>query len=345
MGPFYYLLKEFSKLWVRIDIICPGIKVKGKVYFNNVHLHGTDSSVKAIFKKAKKVYQANQFQVMTVHDYPPFKHSKAAKLIHQEFNVPYLIEIHHIIGYPKVGELKEKLLRIYSKWFLKRATKSAKAIRVVNKDQVPKFLVKAGVDQNKIKYLPSFYLDHQIFSPQNLEKKYDLLFVGRLAKNKGLDLLLEIAVELKKEIPNFKLAITGEGKMKKELGARYKELGLENNIEMLSWLQDAQALAKVYNQSKILLITSYNEGGPRVGLEAMACGTPVISTKVGIMQDVIVNGENGYLVDWDKQDFIEKILKLFKEQDLFSQSAQKSVSEFDYSKMIRDYAEFLKQLV
>ena len=343
-GPFYYLLQEFSKYWERIDIICPGSEVNKGQAFNKVNLYGVQNSVQSIFKKAKEIYQQSKFEVMTVHDYPPFKHSKAAKLINQHLGVPYMVELHHIVGYPKKADVKEWLLKIYSEIFLKSVTKSAKAIRVVNKNQVPKFLQIAGIPKEKIVYLPSFYIDREVFCPQELEKKYDLLFVGRLAKNKGLDLLTEVLVKLKKDLPEFKMAVVGRGKSE----VVSSKSVITENVEFLGWLPDSQSLAKVYNQSKILLITSYNEGGPRVGLEAMACGLPVISTKVGIMVDLITNGHNGYLADWSADEFVGSIKKLLADEDLrqkIGQEAQQAVKQFDYSKMIKDYAEGVKKLI
>jgi len=342
------LMQEFSKYWERIEVICPGSDIKKNELFGNVNLYGVRQSVKDIIYLAEEIYQQTKYQVMTVHDYPPFRHSKAAKLINQHLGVPYIIEIHHIVGYPKKADFKEWLLKIYSEIFLKSVTKPAKAIRVVNKNQVPKFLEIAGIPKEKVVYLPSFYLDKTVFYPQNVEKKYDLLFVGRLEKNKGLDLLLEIFSLYKKENLNFKAAIVGEGSMRKGCELRIaNNYEYTNNVEFLGWLPDSQSLAKVYNQSKILLITSYNEGGPRVGLEAMACGLPVISTKVGVMVDLIINGHNGYLVDWSAAEFIEKIKRL-EDLKIYQQLASRTVEtvkSFDYQLMIKNYADYLRQFV
>ena len=63
----------------------------------------------------------------------------------------------------------------------------ARAVRVVNLTQVSEFLIKAGVPKEKILYIPSLYIDLDIFKPMNLPKEYDLIFIGRLEKNKGLD--------------------------------------------------------------------------------------------------------------------------------------------------------------
>lgn len=347
-GPFYYLLQEFSKHWERIDIICPSKNGGEKKFFSNVYLWGCPNNISSIYKKAEDIHIASKFNIMTVHDYPPFKHSKAARLISKKFKTPYLIEIHHVTGYPRAADLKEKLLRLYFEMNFKKVSVGAEAIRVVNQKQVPDFLNRIGIKKDKIVYLPSFYIDTKIFYPQNIKKKYDLLFVGRFVKNKGLNLLINILTQLKNERPDFSIAIVGDGPEGDKLKLRIKEEGLIDNVEFLGWLPDARALAQAYNQSKILLITSYNEGGPRVGLEAMSSGTPVISTRVGIMEDIIVNGLNGYLVDWQHANFIEKIKKCLGDKVLYENIIEHSkdiYKKYDYHKTIKDYAIVLKNLI
>lgn len=348
-GPFYYLLQEFSRYWGRIDVICKKSDgLKQFQIFNNIYVYGGSFSKREIVEKATEIYQHSQFNLITAHDYPPFKHSRAAAQISKKFKIPYLIEIHHIVGYPQAADLKEFLLKNYYKIFFKNITKEAKAVRVVNQRQVPEFLINLGVPKEKIIYLPSFYIDQRIFYPRNLEKKYDLLFVGRLVNNKGLDLLIKVLKLLKKDLLNFKIAIVGKGPKEDWLKLKIKDEELINNIEFLDWVGNNQELASIYNQAKILLITSDNEGGPRVGLEAMACGIPVISTKVGIMIDLIKNDENGYLVDWTAEEFVTQIKTILNDSELsrkLSENARQTAQVFSYNKLIKDYATTLQKLI
>jgi len=85
-----------------------------------------------------------------------------------------------------------------------------------------------------------------------------------------------------------------------------------------------------YSTLDCLILTSRNEGGPLVAFEAMSCGTPVISTRVGNMPELIQNGVNGFLVKPIVEDFTEKILYLKNNPTVLAQmkiDARKTILE------------------
>lgn len=315
-GPFYYMLEEFSRYWERIDIICSKTEQKVFNIHNNVFIHSSPWPIifqpRFILKKGLEIYKEQKFDLFTVHGYPPFYNDIGGRLLYKKIKVPHVLEIMHITGYPKAGNLKEWFYKILTRIFIKWSAKRAKAVRVINKKQTPGFLKKAGVDEKKIKYIPAFYIDFSIFKPENLEKKYDIVFSGRLVKNKGIFLLLEVV----RKIKNIKLIIVGSGPLENKIKEYIKKNNLEENVVFAGWLPTVQDLAKIYNQSKIFVMPSFNEGGPRVNLEAMACKVPVITTRVGLMLDIIRDNENGIFIDWKSDDIAEKILLLLKDENL-----------------------------
>ena len=226
-GAFYNTLEEFHKYWERIDIISP--KVRGhssgvKNLFGNVYVH--ISPWPLIFhplwflKKGIEIYNEQKFNLMTVHEFPPFYNGIGARLLWQKIKVPYILEIHHIPGYPESSGSKEEIYRSLFKLFIGYDAKKAKAIRVVNQNQVPEFLVEAGVPKAKIVYIPSLYIDLDVFKPMNLTKEYDLIFIGRLESNKGIDLLIEAF-----RLLNTKLLRVGDGSLKNNLELRITNYG------------------------------------------------------------------------------------------------------------------------
>ena len=372
-GPFYYMLEEFSQYWERIDIICPRLRQPAspagggfggqakpcvQKFFNNVYVHS--SNLPKIFqswfilKKGAEIFKEQKFDFFTIHSYPPFYNDIGGCWLYNRIKKPYILEVHHITGYPKAGNLKEWFYRFLDKIFIRYSAKRAAIIRVVNQKQTPGFLKKYGVDSKKIKYASSAYIDSEIFLPLNLEKKYDLVFAGRLAKNKGIFLLLDAVKNIKPYILDVKLIIIGTGPLENKIKKYIKKNNLENNIKFAGWLSTANDVAKIYNQSKMMVMPSFNEGGPRVTLEAMACKVPVITSRVGIMLDIIqdlssASGQvNGLFVDWNPRDIMDKIKLLLNNDELrekIAENGYQTIQQFKRKELIENYAKIFENLL
>ena len=347
-GAFYNTLEEFHKYWDRIDIIAPRVKGQPtgeKIIFGNIHIHISKRPLwlHPIFflSKGIELYRINHFDLMTVQDYPPFYNGIGAGLLWMKIRVPYILEIMHIPGHPRSANFREWFYKQYTKIFVRFIAKKASAVRVINRIQVPDFLTKYGVPKEKLKYIPAFYIDLNIFKPLSLEKKYDLIFVGRLESNKGLDLLLGVAQK-----SNLKILIVGIGSMRNYIEEWIKNyngglLGFKDrhcNLIMHGYAKDSFEIARLINESRVLVMLSYNEGGPRVILEALACGIPVIATNAGIVSDV-VNKSNGRIIGWSA----EEVVSTFNEiKDL---GPTIDASQFEKISSIKNYADNLKNLI
>jgi len=351
-GPFYYTLEEFSKSWERIDVICPKTKQKISNVFGNVFIHSSSGPLifqpRFIAKQGARIFKEQNFDLFTIHSYPPFYNDIGGIRLHNKINKPYVLEVHHITGYPKAGDSKEWFYKILTRLFIKIFARNAAAVRVVNQKQTPEFLIKSGVDKNKIIYVPSAYLDLEMFKPTDAEKKYDAVFVGRLAKNKGIGLLLGAVKKIKIRIPGFKLTIVGNGPLEGKIKKYIKGNNLQENIILSGWLPSVEDVAKIYNQSKIFIMPSFNEGGPRVNLEAMACKTALITSRVGLMPDIIKDQENGVFVDWRIDDITDKTINLLENENLrekIAENGYKTVQQFERKKAIKNYADTYQTLL
>jgi len=369
-GPFYYMLEELSKYWERIDIICPKTQQTVFNVHNNVYIYSANKSKIFqpwfIFKKGLEIYKKEKFDLFTVHSYPPFYNDIGGRRLYNRTRIPYGLEVMHITGYPRAGNFKDWFYKILTRLFIKFSAKNAIAVRVINQRQVPEFLKKAGVPEEKIKFVTASYIDLEIFKPQNLEKlrttptsrevrgkKYDVVFSGRLVRNKGIDLLLEAVKQINQSshigpIRPISLIIVGDGPLKPKIQKFIQKNHLENDVELAGWLPTINDLAKIYNQSKIMVMPSYNEGGPRVTLEAMACKIPVITSRVGIMLDIIKDGENGLFIDWDANDIAQKIILLLTNENLrqkIAESGYQTAQQFERKKVIENYAKTYQNLL
>ena len=345
-GTYYFMLEEFSKYWDRIDIICPGAtKAEPAIIHNNVFIHPSTFPLFFhpfyIYKKGVELFREREYDIFTSHDFGWHYNGIGSWLLWRKTKVPYVSEIHHITGYPRCADFEEILRRLVCVLYIKWAKARVKAFRVVNKKELLPYLQKIGVPRKKIFVLYSLYIDYEVFQPIEAEKKYDVIYCGRLDGNKGIEIIIDAVGIVKKTFPNIKLLIKGSGRLESALKNYVERLELKDNIEFLRWVENAQDLALLYNQSKMLVCASYNEGGPRVTVEAMACGIPVISTPVGIMKELINNSKNGCLFKWGKEELAEKIDALLRNEDLrkaMGENGRVSVQGFDYRKTVRDYA-------
>ena len=138
---------------------------------------------------------------------------------------------------------------------------------------------------------------------------YDMIYVGRLAFLQTGARLMRLCARLKEAKPDLKVAIVGTGELEDEVKALCSELGIEENVHFLGFQSNT---IKMVHDSKAMILTSRWEGTPMCALEAMALGTPVVSTPSDGMKDLIDDGVNGYLTD-DDAVMAEKLLKIMKD--------------------------------
>jgi len=361
MGAFWYTLQELRKHFDRIDVICPRIPEKsvevsesgqrlvsdvqegGEVFF-----HPCPQSllfqVPWIVNRGKHLIQQHGHDVMTVHDYPPFYNGIGARKLHTITKVPYVVEIHHIVGWPKAASLSELIGRWMSKIYISTDTKNSRAVRVVN-DTVEKQLCAWGVEWKKIENISSLYLDKDILTTAiKPPVSYDVSFCGRLVANKGLSELID-AIGI---LQTARLLVIGDGPERAKMESKVKSMGIANRVTFLGWLPTQEAVSGAIQTARIFVMNSKSEGGPRVALESMACGMPVIVTRVGVMPEVITDGENGIFTTGTADDLSKKIGMLLgneKQQESLGEEAKKVLDMYERTKLIRQYAEFLKKQI
>ena len=132
--------------------------VSEKNFFSNVFVHCSPWPLVFypwwFLKKGAELHLAHHFDLMTVHDFPPFYNGIGARFLWQKTKVPYVLEVHHIPGYPRAGSVKGGLYRRCWAMMAKFETAKARAVRVVNQKETPEFLMRAGVPKEKMVYMP-----------------------------------------------------------------------------------------------------------------------------------------------------------------------------------------------
>ncbi len=348
-GAFWYTLEALSKEWERIDVICPhaeSINPDHLIFFGNVYFHPSPKGLmyqpQWILKRGKQLIDIHHHDVMTVHEYPPFYNGIGAWRLSRITKVPYALEIHHIVGYPVGADSKEKIGRFLSWFYLPWAIKHSTATRTVGKTTA-EVLIKWGAPEQKLHVVPSFYLDRELITSLGPPPPvhYDVVFCGRLVPNKGIDKLFSAIGK----VPRASVLVIGDGPERKYLEARAKDLKIAHRIEFRGWLPTQRDVLQAIRSAKILVMNSLSEGGPRVPLEAMAAGMPVIVTRVGVMPDVIVDGKNGLFTTGHPDDLSAKIEQLLADQQWrqnMGEAAKSILDRFERSLLIAQYARFLR---
>jgi glycogen(starch) synthase len=135
-----------------------------------------------------------------------------------------------------------------------------------------------------------------------------LLYVGRLTKQRGLEVLLPALAKITSAL-KWKLTLAGDGPEWPMIAAQAARFALIDRIELRGW-QGWSVLPEIYRKADIFVLPSHEEGMPAALLEAMATGLPVVGARVGGMEEAVLNGETGLLVAPNDSDALADALTL-----------------------------------
>ena len=165
-----------------------------------------------------------------------------------------------------------------------------------------------------------------------------ILYVGRFAPIKGLDRLLKSFSYLTRPSRPRLVMVGGDGKhspMLRQLQSKATAFHIQDRLTFAGRV-DQETLPEYYSAADVLVVPSDYESFGLVALEALACGTPVVTTSVGAMEDIVKEGVTGYVAkDTDPQHFagrIESILLKQKQNGLTPSEIRSSVAEFTWSR-------------
>ena len=135
-------------------------------------------------------------------------------------------------------------------------------------------------------------IDTARFSPNGTQREFDLVYVSRLVRDKGLEYFLEVLAQLAALRP-VRAAIVGDGPLRPLLATRAKELGLNGELRFLGHADD---VVPVLRRSRVFVLTSPSEGMSIALLEAQGTGLPAAVTPVGELADAVREGVTGTLL-------------------------------------------------
>jgi len=165
-----------------------------------------------------------------------------------------------------------------------------------------------------------------------------LLFVGHSFRWKGLKYIIEAMPKIKES----HLLVAGAGDIFsfKRLSSK---LGVEDRVIFAGLVKN---INEFYIASDLFVFPTIWEGSPKVCLEAMASGLPILATKAGGVEDYLRDGYNGFFITRDSGDIVENVNMVSSDENLRSlgENARKTAKKFDWSKIADKYIEVCKSL-
>jgi len=221
-----------------------------------------------------------------------------------------------------------------------------------------------GLRNTARKTLPKFRydiihngVDIELFRPMGTRSLSDkngvrLITVSRLVERKGIQYLFRALAELCSEMadnPKLKLLVVGEGNYRSKLEHLRNKLNLERIVEFYGFCPN-EKLPELYNQADVFVLPSLTESFGQVFGEAMACGLPIIGTNVGGIPEIVIDNENGLLIQpGDVAGLKTALVLLINNERLRHAMREKNVGRikkhFEWAAAAAKYREIYKGLV
>jgi glycosyltransferase involved in cell wall biosynthesis len=291
-----------------------------------------------------------KYDIIHIHSYI-YIPSIEAILFSKLFKIPTLLTLHGL-GHTELkkegqfNNLKERILylikrHLFDKIFGRFVIKNCNFLTSVSKTDINRIHKIFALNRGQNYWIPNS-VNQKLFFEQDKTRKY-ITFVGRFSEIKGYDLFIKIAQKLNRYRKNIPFLIVGMGKLKNKFN--YSAL----NVKFIPKIE-YEMMANVYNLTKIFINSSRFEGMPTTILESLACGTPVVASNVGGVSEIITNGVNGYLYDYNNiEQAVNYIIELLEKPEMahnFSVNGKKSINEsFDWNKNIDKFVKLYDRIL
>ena len=355
------LAKEFGRRGHCIDIFTQhnsGRHQRAVDLYDNVRLIHLSGGTRGAVSKGSLYAYLPQF----FHDLESFKVKENIEydILHSHYWLSGVLgamaqsawNIHHLLTYHTIGTVKQQTcpsehepeLRLTSERRLARGCDGLVVATQKEKEYLSRYdavsddkitVIPCGVDLHRFKPLGKPSSRRQLgFSDDD----FIVLYVGRYAPVKGLRRLLETVGRLT-HLPGLRLVLVGgdgpHTPMFRQLQSEATALNIQNRVTFAGRVEQ-KTLPQYYSAADVLAVPSYYESFGLVALEALACGTPVVTTPVGAMEKIVKDGVTGYVAtNSDPTNFarlIEAVWLKQQENGLSPSKIRASVTEFTWAR-------------
>jgi len=179
--------------------------------------------------------------------------------------------------------------------------------------------------------------------------KVNILFIGRLIPRKGFQYVVKALPRIREltDVP-FEVEVVGTGAMRKFLDGLASELGVSHLLKYVGTVPYAK-LHESYQGADIFVLTSESEGMPAATLEAMGCGLPIVTTNVPGNQEIVRDGENGFLVDVGDTEKLAQVLALLiadeKRRKQMGARSRQLVRPYEWREIVKRYETIMNEVI
>lgn len=323
-------LAEYGRLVKALDVIVLAPKGKSPEQISeNVRLHPTNSRNKLFYMRdggrlGKKLLEENSCDVIVTQE--PYFSGYIGWRLARKRKVKLLVSSYgnNVFDPHWLSESwKHRLLKMVGRRVFDRAD----AIQTDGFETVEDLKSRYG---DKVFWKPIIPANIGDFrsDPGKPARPVRILFVGRLADQKNLPLLLDVIERMKPDAAEATFTIVGDGPQRGSLEAEIKKRGLGASVRYSPKL-DRREIVDVFASHHLLLLTSLYEGFAKVFMEAAAAGLPIVTTRVSGVANIVRDGETGLVVEQgDAAGLVAALKTLIGNPDRLVQFSRKIQADF-----------------
>lgn len=317
-----------------------GMTLHGVCKARNLYVNGRRSISEAVIFAAKlfPALRKEKFDLIDVSVFPYFScfTVKAVSVLKKNPSVFTWHEVWDDYWYEYIGragffgKLIEKLVSKISDKNIAVSDWTKKRLEILGVPETNITVIPNGIDFNRISEIEP----EGGQTSAGLESKiYDLIFAGRLIKEKNVDVLIKAVALFKADFPEIRCCIVGDGPERKVLVRLADELGVRENVDFAGF-QEYEALIAKIKTSKVLVLPSSREGFGMVVIEAFACRVPVVTVRERYnAAQGLVEASCGIVVELGEKEIAEGVGKILENENYYEEmaaSASKRAEKYEW---------------
>jgi len=337
---------------------------------HEIHIISYSKPFRLRYKKDKNIF----FHEVTTYNYPlfeftPYEINLTSKIVDVSVNYNLdLVHVHYAIPHASAALSAKQILRSFSKKLPIVTTLHGTDITLIGKDKSFKPVIEFAINNSdivtsvskslkedtlqnfkikkEIKVIPNF-IDSDLYCPttEDYKTKTIITHISNFRKVKKVEHVLRVFYKVQKKI-NCSLNLIGDGPELKKIKELSEKLNIEKKIRFKKYSRE---IHKELKNSTLFILTSEKESFGLSALEAISSGVPVISTDVGGLTEIVIDGETGFV---SKLGDIEKMskdcIKLLLDNDLYLRirnNCVKHSKKYAISEVVPQYTKIYKELL